>query len=61
MFSIPEFELGLYSDVCSKDCLSFQIKSLESRVINQLVEGFEAQWLGSPAMGLRAKHQDALL
>lgn len=48
-------------DVCSKDCLSFQIKSLESRVINQLVEGFEAQWLGNPAMGLKAKHQDALL
>ena len=48
-------------DVCSKDCLSFQIKSLESRVVNQLVEGFEAQWLGSPAMGLKAKHQDALL
>ena len=48
-------------DICSKVCLSFQIKSLESRVINQPVESVEAQWLENPAMGLRAKHQDALL
>ena len=62
MFSIPEFALRSSTQTFAlRICLSFQIKTLESGVINPLVEGFEAYWLGSPAVGLRAKCQDALL
>lgn len=62
MFSIPECVLTSSAQTFAlRICLSCQIKTLESGVINPLVEDFEAYWLGSPAVRLRAKCQDALL